>query len=86
MVKLATLIVDKRNLFFLIIIIALIFSIFSRNWVKVENDLTSFLPDTAETKLALKVMEDQFTTYGTAQVMVANITYEDAQKLVDELA
>ena len=86
MVKLATLIVDKRNLFFLIIIIGLIFSIFSRNWVKVENDLTSFLPDTAETKLALKVMEEQFTTYGTAQVMVANITYEDAQKLADELA
>ena len=31
MVKLATFIVDKRSLFFLIVIVALIFSAFSRN-------------------------------------------------------
>lgn len=67
MMQLATFIVDKRNLFFLIIVVALIFSAFSRNWVEVENDLTSFLPDDAETKLALDVMENQFTTYGTAR-------------------
>lgn len=86
MVKLATFIVDKRNLFFLLTIIALIFSVFSRNWVEVENDLTAFLPDDAETRLALNVMEDQFTTYGTAEVMVANITYTDARDLADSLA
>ena len=86
MVKLATFIVDKRNLFFLITVIALIFSAFSRNWVKVENDLTFYLPDDAETKLALDVMEDQFTTYGTAEVMVANITYADAEKLNNQIS
>ena len=37
MVKLSTFIVDKRNLFFLITIILVIFSMFSRNWVEVEN-------------------------------------------------
>ena len=31
--KLSTLIVDKRNLVFLIVIILLVFSAFSRNWV-----------------------------------------------------
>ena len=36
MVKLATFIVDKRNLFFLITIILVIFSMFSRGWVEVE--------------------------------------------------
>ena len=41
-----------------------------------ENDLTSFLPDDAETKIALDLMEKQFTTYGTAEVMVANISYK----------
>ncbi len=86
MVKLATFIVDKRNLFFLITVIALIFSAFSRNWVEVENDLSFYLPDNAETKLALDVMEDQFTTYGTAEVMVANITYADAEKLNDQIS
>lgn len=85
MVKLATFIVDKRNLVFLLTVILLIFSVFSRNWVEVESDLTTFLPDTAETKAALNVMEEQFTTYGTAEVMVANITYDEAQKLNDKL-
>lgn len=86
MLKLSTLIVDKRNLIFLITVILLIFSAFSRNWVEVESDLTSFLPDTAETKLALNVMENQFTTYGTADIMVANITYKDAEALSEKLS
>ncbi len=86
MMKLATFIVDKRNLFFLLTVIALIFSAFSRNWVKVENDLSFYLPSDAETKLALNVMEKQFTTYGTAEVMVANLTYEEAGKLNDQIA
>lgn len=86
MTKLATFIVDKRNLFFLITIIALIFSAFSRNWVEVENSLIFYLPDDAETKMALDVMEEQFTTYGTAEVMVANITYDEAAALNDSIA
>lgn len=40
MVKIATFIVDKRNLFFLIYIVALIFSVFAKSWVKVDNELT----------------------------------------------
>ena len=85
MVKLATFIVDKRNLFFLITIILVIFSMFSRNWVEVENDLTFYLPEDSETKKALNVMEGEFTTYGTAEVMVANISYADAEKMLDDL-
>lgn len=86
MVKLATFIVDKRNLFFLITVILLIFSAFSRNWVEVENDLTFYLPNEAETKQALTIMEEQFTTYGTAEVMVENITYDEAEKLKDNIS
>ena len=86
LIQLATFIVDKRNLFFLLVIVGMIFSFFSRNWVEVENDLTYFLPDDAETKLALNVMEEQFTTYGTADVMVANIEYDEAEELSDKIA
>ncbi len=85
MVKLSTFIVDKRNLFFLITIILVIFSMFSRNWVEVENDLTFYLPEDSETKKALNVMDGEFTTYGTAEVMVANIAYEDAERILDDL-
>lgn len=86
MLKLATFIVDKRNLFFLITILLLIFSVFSSKWVNVESDLTQYLPDDSETKQALSIMEDQFTTYGTAQVMVANISYSEAASLKDTIA
>ena len=86
MEKVSAFIVDKRSLIFLITIILLIFSAFSRNWVEVESDLTFYLPEDSETKQALNIMEEQFTTYGTAEVMVANITYDDAEALRDQLA
>ena len=49
MLKLARFIVDKRNLVFLVVIIGLIFSVFSCSWVQVENDLTAYLPADSET-------------------------------------
>ena len=52
MLKLARFIVDKRNLVFLVVIIGLIFSVFSRSWVQVENDLTAYLPADSETRQA----------------------------------
>lgn len=85
MIKMATFIVDKRNLFFLIFAIAIIFSLIASNWVLVENSLAAYLPNTSETSVGLDRMEDQFVTYGTAKIMVANISYEDAQKLADEM-
>lgn len=85
MMTFAAFIVDKRNLIFLLLIIGIIFSAFSSGWVKVENNLQEFLPDHSETRQGLDVMEQQFTTYGTAQVMVANISLDDARTLYDEL-
>ena len=65
MEKLASFIVDKRNLFFLLYIFALIFSAIATGWVKVEDDITTYLPDTTETRQGLTVMNDNFVTYGT---------------------
>lgn len=85
MVKVATFIVDKRNLFFLLFIFAIIFSIFSRSWVEVENDVTTYLPEETETRQGLTVMNDEFVTYGSGTYMVTNITFEDAEKLAESL-
>lgn len=84
--KVACQIVERRNLIFLIVVILLIFSVISRSWVSVENDLTTYLPETSGTRQALDIMEEEFTTYGTADVMVANIGPERAQELADQLA
>ncbi len=85
MIKVSSFIVDKRNLFFLIYIILIIFSAFSRNWVEVENELSAFLPETTETRRGLDLMEEQFITYGTAKIMVTNIEYDTASEIADEL-
>ena len=50
MIKLATLIVDKRKGFYLIFIVMCVFCILSMDRVKVNNDLTTYLPDTTETR------------------------------------
>ena len=85
MEKLATFIVDKRNLFFLLYIFALIFCAIATSWVKVEDDITTYLPDTTETRQGLTVMNDNFVTYGTANVMVSNITYDTALEIQEQL-
>lgn len=85
MEKIATFIVDKRNLFFLLYAFALIFSIVATGWVKVENDITTYLPEDTETRQGLTVMNDNFVTYGTARVMVSNVTYETAENICGDL-
>lgn len=85
MLKVATFIVDRRNLFFLLFGIAIIFSLVSMNWVKVENALSAYLPDTTETSQGLDLMEEQFITYGTAKVMVTNIPYDEAYALYEQI-
>ena len=85
MTKLAGFIVDKRNLFFLILIIGCIFSAFSTSWIQVENSLPEYLPDDSESRQGLDVMEEQFITYGTASVMVENVSLNRAADIYDEL-
>ena len=85
MLKLAAFIVDKRNLIFLLVGISMVFSLFSRGWVEVENDLTAYLPADSATKEGLDVMEKQFITYGSAELMAANLSYGEAEALYEKL-
>ncbi|MDD3429526.1 MAG: MMPL family transporter [Oscillospiraceae bacterium] len=82
LLKACAFIVDKRNLFFLLFAIAVIFSVFSRNWVKVENSLSAFLPGHSETRIGLDIMETEFTTFGTADIMIANVSYAQAEDIL----
>ncbi len=86
MIKVATFIVDKRNLFVLLFSLGILFSLVAANWVKVENSLSAYLPDTSETSIGLDLMEEEYTTYGSANIMVQNITYETAEDLVDDVS
>lgn len=83
MMKLATLIVDKRKGFYLVFILLIVYSVLSMDKVKVNNDLTSYLPNTTETRQGLDLMDEQFITYGTARIMVCNITFSEAERLAE---
>lgn len=81
MEKAATFIVDKRHLFFLLYTFALVFCLFSMNWVQVENDVTTYLSEKTETRQGLVAMNENFTTFATGRVMVSNVTYETAEEI-----
>jgi predicted RND superfamily exporter protein len=83
--RFAAFIVDKGTLFLFIFAALCVFSIFSSSWVHVEQDLTAFLADDAETKKGLKVMQEEFVTYGMTNIMIANISYEQAELIAERI-
>ena len=62
-----------------------IFCVFSTGWVQVNDDLTSYLPAETETRQGLTIMDEEFVTFGSAEVMVDNLTIQQAEKISDEL-
>lgn len=83
--KVAAYIVNKRKAFTVFFILAAIFSVFSSSWVKVSNKLSDYLPQSTKTKQGLDIMDESFTTFGNAKVMINNIDYEKALEIGNRL-
>lgn len=83
--KAAAFIVDRRKGFYLAYILLIIFSFFSSGWVSVNDSITDYLPSETETRQGLTLMDNEFTTYATAEIMIDNISYADAERLCGEL-
>ena len=83
--KLAAFIVDKRNLFFLLYVFAIVISLITMGWVNVENDVTKYLPEDTETRQGIDAMNQNFAAFATARVMVSNVTYETAEGIYAQL-
>ena len=83
--KVAAFIVDKRKAFYLIYVLLIVFSVFAAGWVTVNNNITDYLSEETETRQGLTLMENEFITYATAEVMVDNIAFRDAEELCEEL-
>ena len=84
--RVATFIVDKRNMFFLLYIFAFIFCMFSMGWTNVENDVTVYLPEDTETRLGLVAMNNNFKSFASGQIMLSNVTWEEAKEAADKIA
>ena len=84
--RIASFIVGKRSMIFLIYIAVIVFSLVSMGWVEIENDVTNYLDENTEIRQGIEAMTGNFTVYSTAQVMVKNVTYEKAVALSEEIA
>ncbi len=84
--KMAAFIVDKRYGFFLAFIGSAIFCAFASGWVAVNDDLTSYLPADTQTRQGVVLMDEEFVTLATADVLLDNCSYQQAQAVAARLA
>ena len=85
MMKLARFIVNKRKAFIALFILVCVYSVICLPKVGVVNDLTEYLPESTETRQGLDIMNEEFTTFGSAKVLVSTITYDRALALAGEI-
>lgn len=85
MMRLARFIVDKRKAIYLVFLAAVLFCASSVGKVKVNDDITAYLPADTETRRGLTLMEEEFTTLGAGEFMLTNITWDEAQKMADQI-
>ncbi|XME01040.1 efflux RND transporter permease subunit [Lachnospiraceae bacterium C1.1] len=86
MYRIAEFIVDKRSGFFVLFIVMAIYCAVSMGRVEVENDVAKYLPNTTETRIGVDLMDEEFKTFGTAKILLANITYDRAKIAADGIA
>lgn len=84
--KIANFIVKFRWLFALIFAGLIILSAFMLPKTKVNYDLSSYLPKESQTTKAIEKMKSEFGDVGTANVLVCDISFADAQALQAELS
>lgn len=83
--RIAELIVKQSRLLLLLFAAAGVACLFTISKVEVINELTEYLPEDTETRQGVDLMDEEFTTFGTAKVMIDNISFQEAQKLTEEL-
>lgn len=85
MKALANFIVDTRKIFIILFAVLIAYCVWGMTQVKIEYDITAYLPQDTDTRQALEIMDDEFVTYGTATIMIRNISYEKAKSLHDKI-
>jgi predicted RND superfamily exporter protein len=86
MEQVATLIVKYRTIILLLFIAVGVYCALSVNKVKISSDVADYLPEDTATYQGLVIMADEFKTYASTDVMVANISYERALDLAEQIA
>ena len=83
--KIAEFIVNKRWFIAAVFVALIVYCAFGITKVKVEYDITRYLPDDTDTAQALDIMNEEFVTYGTATFMVKDVSPEKAEALAADI-
>lgn len=83
--RISVIIVKSRYVIFLLFVVAAVCSVFTMGKVKVNNDLKTFLPKNTDTRKGIDIMAEEFVAYGSASIMIPDISVEEAVKIAGEL-
>lgn len=81
--KFSECIVDKRKVIIMFFIIASVISCALMSQVQVNTDISSYLPQETETKRGVDLMDKEFVSYATTNIMVSNVSYKQAEEVCD---
>ena len=78
-------VIRKRKWIEKIFAVAVVLSIIALCFVRVNYDLSKYLPDDAASKAGLNVMDEEFGYPGTARVMVGDVSLYEAKLYKDRI-
>ena len=81
----ADIIIRFRFVLLALFVCAAVYAGFSLGRVKTTSDMSIFLPSYTETRRGMTVMENEFTTYGSATIMVKHVSAEEAAAIANDL-
>ncbi|WP_165835498.1 efflux RND transporter permease subunit [Ruminiclostridium sufflavum] len=79
-------IVNHKKTIEMIFGILVVLSIICSPFVKVNYDLTEYLPGTVQSKQGIEIMEEEFGYPGSARIMLDNVTLYEAKQYKDKIA
>ena len=86
MEKIARLIVKHRRKIGFIFLILLIISFILIPRVKINYDLSEYIPDTERAKRGMNILEEEFAMQGYARIMINDVTLVEAKEYKDKIA
>ena len=86
MKKISEFIVDKRIFVFLLFVVLVVISFFGAANVKINRDITKYLPSTSEVRVGMDIMEDEFKEEtSTLNIMFKGLSQKERNKIYEEL-
>jgi len=85
MKKIASFIIDRSKFIFILFLVLIAYSLWGMTQVNIEYDVAMYLPQETDTRQALTIMEEEFTTYGTSTMMLKNISFQEADELHEKI-